>query len=155
MNTGFLKIVKGLHSYRSQVPFEAWIKRIMINAVIDHHRQHKRYRETISFDERPLDSYGGHVDLNEADKMFDAEQLQYFIRQLPPVSHQVFCLYALDGYSHKEIGHMLKISDGTSKWHLSNARKKLQAMIRQAMVAEYGRQGLGSEIGNSNVKAAQ
>ena len=51
------------------------------------------------------------------------------IKQLPPATHAVFVLFALDGYSHKEIATHLGISEGTSKWHLSEARKNLQKKI--------------------------
>ena len=70
-------------------------------------------------------------DYNQADQDFDAEQLLQLIRQLPPVTHQVFNLFAIDGYSHKEISKMLGMSEGTSKWHLSTARKKLQHLLKQ------------------------
>ena len=51
------------------------------------------------------------------------------INVLPPATKAVFNLFAIDGYSHKEIGEMLNMSEGTSKWHLSTARKKLQEQI--------------------------
>ena len=53
------------------------------------------------------------------------------IRMLPPATEVVFNLYSIEGYGHKEIGTMLKITDGTSKWHLSEARKKLQQLLKQ------------------------
>jgi len=132
LNSGFLKIVKGLSSYQDKVPFEAWIKRIMINTVIDHHRKHKKYKETIQYPETMVESKQS-MDFNEAEKLFDAEQLMSLIHQLPPMTGKVFNLYAIDGYSHKEIGDLLKITAGTSKWHLSTARKKLQEMIQREM----------------------
>ena len=53
----------------------------------------------------------------------DAEELEQMIQTLPDMSKKVFNLYAIDGYTHKEIGEMLGMSDGTSKWHVSFARK--------------------------------
>jgi RNA polymerase sigma-70 factor (ECF subfamily) len=61
----------------------------------------------------------------------NTEELLQLIRQLPPSAKAVFNLYIMEGYSHKEIGSLLSISEGTSKWHLSEARKKLQQMIQQ------------------------
>jgi RNA polymerase sigma-70 factor (ECF subfamily) len=58
-----------------------------------------------------------------------AEDLYKLIQKLPASSRSVFNLYVVDGYKHKEISEMLHISVGTSKWHLSNARKELQEMI--------------------------
>ena len=133
LNIGFLKILNGLKNYNSQVPFEAWIRRIMINTIIDEFRKDRKVRELIEYkdfsdqeEDLPLQ-----VDFNRSDLQFDAEQLEAFIRRLPPVSQKVFNLFAIDGYSHMEIGEMLGISNGTSKWHLSSARKKLQEMMRE------------------------
>lgn len=73
------------------------------------------------------------VDFNEAAQALEAEALERMIQALPEMSRKVFNLYAIEGYSHKEIGEMLNMSDGTSKWHVSSARKALQAMIRSTM----------------------
>jgi len=77
--------------------------------------------------------------MNVADLNFDAEELGNMIKRLPPVSQKVFNLFAIDGYSHKEIGIMMDISDGTSKWHLSFARKKLRELIEVTMGKEVKR----------------
>lgn len=73
------------------------------------------------------------MDFNEADQRFDAEDLENMIRNLPPMSQKVFNLYIVDGYNHKEIGEMLNISEGTSKWHLSSARKTMKEMLKKVM----------------------
>ncbi len=136
LNQGFLKILTNLDKYDPKVPFEAWIRRIMINTVIDEFRKNRKVRELIEHtDFTEHNAITTQVDYNLADQKFDAERLEALIKQLPPVSQKVFNLYAIDGYSHKEIGEMLGISDGTSKWHLSSARKKLQEMIQQAINA--------------------
>ena len=83
--------------------------------------------EYSDFQNTPLLNH--HVEYNAADKKFDAEELENMLNQLPPVSRQVFNLFAIDGYSHKEIGEKLKISEGTSKWHVNFARTKLKEMI--------------------------
>lgn len=134
LNAGFLKILNNLDKYSTEVPFIAWIRRIMINTIIDEFRKNRKVRELIDYqDFTETNDYGHLIDFNEADKQFDAEQLETFIRRLPPVSQKVFNLFAIDGYSHKEIGEMLNISDGTSKWHLNFARKKLKEMIKKMM----------------------
>ena len=130
LNSGFLKIVKGLKNYNQKVPFQAWIKRIMINTVIDHHRKHKKYKETIQYPETIVEPKQMDVDFNKADLLFDAEQLLRLVQKLPPMTGKVFNLFAIVGYSHLEIADLLGVSEGTSKWHLSTARKKLQAMIQ-------------------------
>jgi RNA polymerase sigma-70 factor (ECF subfamily) len=137
LNAGFLKILTKLDSYKSHVPFEAWIRRIMINTIIDQYRRDKKYKEhMVVSDLEDGVSRGNSVDYNYAEQHFDAEELMEFVRQLPAVSQQVFNLFAIDGYSHKEISKMLGISTGTSKWHVSYARKTVIGMIEKKMKPE-------------------
>ena len=132
LNLAFYKILSKMDLYKDNVPFEAWIRRITINTVIDEYRKKKRDRHIF------LEKIEGHVpiqvmDFNEADEKFDAEELEIMIRELPETSQKVFNLYIVDGYNHKEIGEMLGISEGTSKWHLSTARKTLRKMLKKIM----------------------
>lgn len=53
------------------------------------------------------------------------------VRQLPPATQAVFNLFVMEGYGHKEIGRLLHISEGTSKWHFSEAKKKLKTLLQQ------------------------
>ena len=134
LNMGFLKILNNIGKYREEVPFEAWIRRIMINTVIDEFRKYRKVQELIEYTDFTDDhNYYDQVDYNTADQNFDAEQLEMIIKRLPPISQKVFNLYAIDGFNHREIGEMLGISDGTSKWHLSFARKKIQEMIQNTL----------------------
>lgn len=137
LNAGFLKILTKLDTYKSHVPFEAWVRRIMINTIIDQYRKEKKYKEQMIVS----DLEGAHeqsrsVDYNYAEQNFEAEELMGYVRQLPAVSQQVFNLFAIDGYSHKEISNMLGISAGTSKWHVSFARKTVIALLEKKMEPE-------------------
>ena len=134
LNIGFLKILNNLNKYKKEVPFDAWIRRIMINTIIDDFRKNRKVRELIEHTDFSEYETGTElIDFNQADQLFDAEQLERFIRNLPPVSQKVFNLYAIDGYAHKEIADLLGISEGTSKWHLSSGRKKIQEMMQKAI----------------------
>ena len=66
----------------------------------------------------------------------EADELLALIRKLPPVTGAVFNLFAIEGFTHKEIAAMMRISEGTSKWHLSEARRKLQSMIQSENIHE-------------------
>ena len=132
MNQGFMKIFKGLKKYPREIPFEAWIRKIMINTIIDEYRKTKKYTEMIELTDKPLEvEPGNSISTNEAEQYFDAEQLLVMINDLPPLSNKVFNLFAIDGYSHKEISDLLGIREGTSKWHVSNARKLLKEMMNK------------------------
>lgn len=130
MNMAFLKVLNNLKKKKENVPFEAWIRRITINVIIDEFRKNRKHREAIEY--RDFDDREGTqsmVDVNQADQRFDAEELEQMIQDLPQMSREVFNLYAIDGYSHKEIGKMLSISVGTSKWHVSHARTRIKERI--------------------------
>lgn len=132
VNEGFLKIIQHLGKYRESVPFEAWARRIMINTLIDDFRKNRKVNELIeSRDFHDTDNDHRLVDFNLADLNFEASQLEAMIHSLPPMSKKVFNLYAIDGYGHKEVAEMLDISVGTSKWHLSFARKKLRELLEK------------------------
>lgn len=132
LNLGFMKILKGLESVDEELNFPAWSKRIMVNTLIDEYRKKKNYQSKVSTKEteRELD-----VDAlpseNDAEVAFGYDNLIKLISQLPEISGKVFNLYVIDGYNHKEIGEMLGISEGTSKWHLSTARKTLREKLEK------------------------
>jgi RNA polymerase sigma factor (sigma-70 family) len=130
VNSGFLKILNNLKKYSTSAPFEAWIRRIMINLLIDDFRKYKKEKETIFYAETDvLVAEGRAVDFNDAEKYFDASHIESIINSLPGLACQVFNLFAIDGFSHKEIGEQLDISEGTSKWYLSEARKKIREQL--------------------------
>lgn len=133
VNEGFLKIVNNLPKYSPDTPFEAWIRRIMINTLIDDFRKNRKVNELIeNQDFTNHQNHDGLVDFNTADLNFEAGQLEAMVRALPPMSQKVFNLFAIDGYGHLEIAGLLGISEGTSKWHLSFARQRLREMLVQA-----------------------
>ena len=66
----------------------------------------------------------------EALQQMTAQQIQYMLQHLPATTRAVFNLYLTEGYNHKEIGELLKISEGTSRWHLSEARKYLINLLK-------------------------
>lgn len=135
VNTGFLKIIRNLDRYRrEEVPFEAWIRRIMINTVIDEFRQEKKWRELTVFTESIEKEHPKEpIAWNEAEQRLDLQHLENMLRRLPRVTQQVFNLFALDGFTHREIGEMLQISEGTSKWHVNHARTQLQNWIKKEL----------------------
>lgn len=134
LNQGFLKILTNLDKYNDSVPFEAWSRKIMINTIIDEYRKTRKDKEHIEyadFQEPVYDQQS--VDYNEADKEFNAEELKLMLEKLPDMSKKVFNLYAIDGFTHKEISEMLSISVGTSKWHVSFARTELKKLIEKKL----------------------
>jgi RNA polymerase sigma-70 factor (ECF subfamily) len=135
LNNGYLKILKNLTSYKPEVPFKAWIRRIMINTLIDEYRKNKKERENMTYVEEYFDN-SDFSDVNEALSRINCKHIFEQINKLPEATKKVFNLFAIDGYSHKEIGEMLSISEGTSKWHLNAARQKLKEYIESGMLTK-------------------
>ena len=132
LNQGFYKILKNLDTYNLDVPFDAWISRIMINTIIDDFRKNRKRLEIFENFDVLLDSDNFEAaTYNQAELMFDAEDLQNLLQELPNVTRKVFSMFAIDDYKHSEIAKQLGISVNTSKWHVATARKKLKSLIIQ------------------------
>lgn len=131
-NNGFIKILKGLEKLDGEVNYNAWFRRIMVNSLIDEYRKNKKYNDRISRsdDERELDFFSVGTQ-NDAESNLGCENIVAMITELPETTATVFNMYVIDGYSHKEIGEILGMSDGTSKWHLSTARKMLREKLEK------------------------
>ena len=127
LNTGYFKILKNIAQYDKHFAFATFARRIMVNHLIDEFRKEKQYLSKIEFKEhKELEQA---VSFNQAELDFDANDLLDLLNKLPEVTQKVFNLYAIDGYKHKEIAELLKMSEGTSKWHVSDARKKLKELL--------------------------
>lgn len=135
VNDGFLKIMIHLNSYTPTNTFISWAKRIMVNTAIDKYRSDKTYREQTAFYENDSQFEQDIHSTQDIDPDVDLEQIYRCLDQLPIIEKDVFNLYSIDGYSHQEIGELLKISERSSKRHLANARLKLQQMLQKAMYA--------------------
>jgi len=132
-NTAFIKIIDNLTKVDwEEVPFAAWAKRVMTNTLIDEYRKNKKYREKISKrdKERELEYHSTGV-VNEAESNFGEASIMELLEYLKPATKRVFMLYVIEGYTHKEIGEIMEMSDGTSKWHLSTARKELKVLLEK------------------------
>ncbi|MEP7143781.1 MAG: sigma-70 family RNA polymerase sigma factor [Ferruginibacter sp.] len=127
LQEGFVKVYLHLNKYRSNGELGAWIRRIMVTTALNYLKKNKRYREELVFAEMPLHPVS---DSNPVIQL-DAKQLSELIRQLPTGFQTIFNLYAIEGYTHVEIGAMLGISDGTSKSQYARARYLLIEWIEK------------------------
>jgi RNA polymerase sigma-70 factor (ECF subfamily) len=127
LNTGFYKVYKNIDRYDARkAELYTWIRTIIINCCLD----------LIKIKQ----NQPGVSELDQADTIYvppdviikmSATEILHLVRQLPPATQAVFNLFVMEGYSHSEIAAMTGISEGTSKWHLSEARKKLQKLINE------------------------
>ena len=127
MSSGFIIIFEKITQFQGEGSFEGWMKRIMINEALGYLRRNKAlYLETT------LEKAAREPDLDALETKLEAEDLLKMIDTLPTGYRAVFNLFAIEGYSHKEIAGMMGISENTSKSQLSRARAQLQGKLLQA-----------------------
>jgi RNA polymerase sigma-70 factor (ECF subfamily) len=124
MHEGFIKIFTNIHKYQPETALSAWMRRIMINNCIDYYRKMSR-RRTEDLDE------AFKIEATDADAIsqFSEKEILAAIQKLPPTYRTVFNLYILEGFSHKEIGDQLGITESTSRSNLVKARAKLRGFL--------------------------
>lgn len=126
LQEGFIKIFENLVHYKYEGSFDGWVRRIVVNTALEKYRsKHNLYRVD-DIDQIP--EQNAEPD-NEDYAGLGARDLMEIIRELPPRYRIVFNLFAIEGYSHKEISDMMSISEGTSKSNLSRARVILQRRV--------------------------
>ena len=124
MTGGFLKIFDKIDQYSGDGSFEGWMRRIMVNESLTWLRQQKHAFMMVDAEEASRE-----VSYEDAQQQLQAEDLMTMVRLLPDGYRAVFNLYAIEGFSHKEIAEKLEISENTSKSQLSRARNLLQQYI--------------------------
>lgn len=127
MNQGFLKVFTNIGRYEISKPFKGWLGRIMINVSIDQYRANLKMGYN-----RDIDEAENVTDGQLTDRNLHYNDLLTMVQRLPQAYRTVFNLFAIEGYSHEEIGEMLNIHAGTSKSNLHKARQKLKQMILNA-----------------------
>jgi RNA polymerase sigma factor (sigma-70 family) len=125
LQDGFVKVFTGMHQFKFEGDLGAWIRRIMVNTALNFLKRNRKYRDEMVFTEQPLHPV---TDENPAINL-EVKELANLIRQLPHGYQTIFNLYAVEGYSHVEIGEMLGISDGTSRSQYARARGLLISWI--------------------------
>ena len=120
----FTKVFEHIHQFKGEGSFEGWIRRITVNEALTALRKTR-----VMTVETDLEHAGGELHYESMSDHLEAEDLLKLIDHLPPGYRIVFNMYAIDGYSHKEIAEQLGITENTSKSQLSRARVYLQKML--------------------------
>ena len=126
MQDGFIKVFTNIDKFREEGSFEGWIKRIMVNTAINSYQKNQKLNNQQNFED--LENVGELLEIsaeeeNKNELPYSKNELQDAILSLPEGYKMVFNLFAVEGYSHKEISEMLEISESTSKSQLFKARK--------------------------------
>jgi len=123
---GFTKVFTKINTYNGQGSFEGWIRSIIVNSALSNYYRNLRRIKTTSFENLPLMK---EVAVN--DQRCDIDYLLKALQSLPKQYRQAFNMFVLEGYSHREIGKLLAISESLSKVHVSRARKFLQENLNR------------------------
>jgi RNA polymerase sigma-70 factor (ECF subfamily) len=124
--TAFTKVLDRIEQFKGEGSFEGWIRRIVVNEALTYLRKNRSmYLET------DLELADREPDYNSISDHLETEDLMKMIQAMPTGYKIVFNLFAIEGYSHKEIAQQLGINENTSKSQLSRARTYLQKMLAE------------------------
>lgn len=133
LQNGFIKVFGKIKDFKGDGSFEGWVRRIMVHSSIEYYRKHHKLMQLVD-----LETAGAEQSVNAvAAASLEAKDLLAMIQTLSPGYKMVFNLYAMEGYSHKEIGKMLNMSEGASKSQLSRARAILKEMVNKTEGVRY------------------
>jgi len=127
LQDGFIKVFRRLNSFQFESSLKHWIRRIIVNTALDLYRKKKRKREN----EETYSQQVHETTVNNIIEKIHVRDIVNMVQQLPTRAGMILKLYAVEGYSHREISEMLNISEGTSKSQLNRARTLLKALIKK------------------------
>jgi RNA polymerase sigma-70 factor (ECF subfamily) len=127
LNEGFFKVFTHVKDFDSTYPFKVWLRTIMINTAISYYRKHKKHHEKrTAYEDVP---YLG-IEEDVVSQITEQEILM-LVQQIRPIYKNLFLLYVVDGYNHREIAGLLEINEATVRSHYVRARVQLQQLINK------------------------
>ncbi len=128
LQMGFIKVFEKLEMYKHQGSLEGWIRKIIVNTALDNIRKNKKLMNNVEIDK--VDYQLQNYDENVLGSL-SAQDLLRVIQEMPTGFRTVFNMFAIEGFSHKEIAEKLNISVSTSKSQFSRARVYLQKRLKE------------------------
>lgn len=128
LQEGFIKVYRNLEKFRAEGSFEGWIRRVFVNTSIEHFRRKNTLYSITEKEENVIED----SDITALDNLAEKDIIN-LIQELSPGYRTVFNMYVVEGYSHKEIGNILGISEGTSKSQLARAKAILQKKVQERL----------------------
>jgi RNA polymerase sigma factor (sigma-70 family) len=125
LQEGFIKVFSQMHTFQSKGAFEGWIRRIIVHTCINNLKKNKRFNESLDI----VHAHGVQVREESVPSIVQAKQIVECIRVLPIGYRTVLNLYAIEGYSHKEISDMLDIEESTSRSQYTRAKQMLEDIL--------------------------
>ncbi|KAF0243273.1 MAG: RNA polymerase sigma-70 factor ECF subfamily [Chitinophagaceae bacterium] len=136
LQEGFIKIFTQIHTFQNKGAFEGWVRRIIVHTCINFLKKNKKFAENVNLD------HAGYLEVKEETlpSIMQARQVIECIRLLPLGYKTVLNLYALEGYSHKEIGEMLDIEESTSRSQYTRAKTMLEMILMKKNIIDRPRE---------------
>jgi RNA polymerase sigma factor (sigma-70 family) len=134
LQESFVKIYHNLKYFKFEGSFEGWVRRIVVNTALNHHKKNQNYA---SFDRlEEVNEANTEWDFVEEIEETEPSALMKMINKLPEGYKIVFNLYVFEDLTHKEIGKMLEITEGSSRSQYSKAKKMIKKMISRQRIDE-------------------
>ncbi|HUQ66011.1 MAG TPA: sigma-70 family RNA polymerase sigma factor [Flavitalea sp.] len=131
LQEGFIKVYSQVHTFQNKGAFEGWIRRIMVHTCINHLKKNKKFNESVDI----IYANGVQVREESVPSIVQAKQIVECIRLLSLGYRTVLNLYAIEGYSHKEISEMLDVEESTSRSQYTRAKQMLEdILIRKSII---------------------
>lgn len=125
LQEGFIKVFTQIHQYRNEGALEGWIRRIVVHTCINILKKNKKFSDSVDI----IHASGVHVREEMIPSIMQAKQVVECIRSLPMGYKTVLNLYAIEGYSHKEIAFLLDIEESTSRSQYTRAKAMLEEIL--------------------------
>jgi RNA polymerase sigma factor (sigma-70 family) len=132
LQESFIKVFSQIHTFQNKGAFEGWIRRIIVHTCINHLKKNKRFNESVDI----MNANGIQVREESIPSIVQAKQIVECIRLLPIGYRTVLNLYAIEGYSHKEIADMLDIEESTSRSQYTRAKQMLEDILLKKKIIQ-------------------
>lgn len=137
-NNAMLRVFNNLGNYSDEGKFMAWVRSIVINCCIDFCKKRNLFRQSVPHFDEEQTIIDPHVF-----ESVSAKEIQLMLKRLPASTAIVFNMYVYEGFTHRQVATALGISEGTSKWHLSEAKKLLKAQLQHLLNSELRQNAAG------------
>lgn len=135
LQEGFIKVFTQIKQFRNEGPLEGWIRKVIVHTCINILKKNKKFSESVDI------IFAKSVKINEEDvpSVLQAKQIIEYIRMMPAGYRTVLNLYAIEGYSHREIGELLEIEESTSRSQYTRARAMLEDILLKKKIIQKNR----------------
>lgn len=136
LQEGFIKVFLQMHTFENRGAFEGWIRRIIVHTCINILKKNKKFNESVDI----IHATGVQIREESVPAIIQAKQVVECIRLLPIGYRTVLNLYAVEGYSHREIANMLDIEESTSRSQYTRARAMLEDILIKKRILQKPKQ---------------